>query len=467
MLPEDVQEPKKEEVTNGDEPPPAVEEEKREENEEEKKVEAKDDEIEAKLALMETGDDIKPEENEEKKEENGIETPRNHEGEEEKVQRQSPSVPVVETSTPAQYPTTGTIRVASAASLLAEGSSEASAATLVQYDLDPKMQGNIQVEYISQAAAAGNGAEGLSHSQVATVEYVTSLNAEAVQEGQQVIQTENGERYVIAAKDVGGIYSFPHGHPYVSGEHGETIATIHPPPPNGAHEAARPDALQAAVESAEVDKVDPMAYSGYDEDPRLLNDAYMQNYSRSIAVSSSLESPTYTQLENAAMSNFNKIHSSSTATTPSSSTSPSIHPPPPPLQNNGGASYYTSQGAYAGKADVNSIYVLQGKSGFRGRGYDANFTGAIPAAMHGELKDGGLAWTGTPYSPDLHRDLGHYAHYVPTAATSTYPVSSTASFEAGADYSVSIPSSSSGSGHHHSRFSCIRDTADPLYDLPK
>ena len=258
---------------------------------------------------------------------------------------------------------------------------------------------------------------------------------------------------MIAAKDVGGIYSFPHGHPYVSGEPSETIATIHPPPPNGGHEAARPDALQAAVESAEVDKVDPMAYSGYDEDPRLLNDAYMQNYTRSIAVSSSLESPTYTQLENAAMSNFNKIHSSSTSTTPSSSTSPSIHPPPPPpLQpHNGSAPYYHPQG-YAPKSDVNSIYVqLQGKPGFRSRGYDPNFPNGIPPTMHSELKDGSLAWAAasSPYGSELHRDLGHYAHYVPTAATASYPASS-ASFEAGIDYAVSIPSSSSGSGHHHS-----------------
>lgn len=87
------------------------------------------------------------------------------------------------------------------------------------------------------------------------------------------------------------------------------------------------DALQAAVESAEVDKMetimvpirtdsrgmpvyDAEGSHGHFEDPRLIGDAYMPSggggFPTRTTISGGLESPTYTQLENAAMSTFNK-----------------------------------------------------------------------------------------------------------------------------------------------------------------
>lgn len=143
---------------------------------------------------------------------------------------------------------------------------------------------------------------------------------------------------------------------------------------------SRPDALQAAVESAEVDKMElllpmpvtlaardapldqgaaaaaatgkvPTYEAGYEEqqqDQRLINDAYLQYAplrSSSTSVGAGLDSPTYTQLENAAMSTFNKpIHHPSAA-------------PPPPTSSSAAASPYG--GIYGGGGPVTTFATLK------------------------------------------------------------------------------------------------------------
>ena len=367
---------------------------------------------------MERGGETKNESGVKKEEESIAEDEEDQDNEESKAKRprtQSPGVPVVETSTNEENSAPPTIRVATAAVLGTNVSSNANAeAALVQY------------EYADEAVATAEGA--LQPHQVTTVEYVTALN-----EGQQIIQTETGDRYVIT-KDA---YGFNQGHS-TYGPAVDTIA-IHPPPPASSqsqHEAVRQDAVQAALESAEVDKMDPIMFAaessrdaesaaatGYES--ALLNDAYMQpgyNPRTGITtVSAGLESPTYTQLENAAtMSSFNKGNNGSTSQTATSIVNGSV--------------YYPSQVSYASSksGDINSIYVVRGQSGSRlakGGIYDMNASPNNSLNIHGDVKDQSLAWAQatSPYGTRSELDatspgfLGNYGHYVPTAATANYP----------------------------------------------
>jgi len=172
-----------------------------------------------------------------------------------------------------------------------------------------------------------------------------------------------------------------------------------------------------------------------------------------------MDSPTYTQLENAAMSTFNKpllAHQNTVHTANAQTTSP--------------ASFNASVATVAGKTEMvaaaavadGSLYLTQRSSSSVAQlatsMYDPSGS-LIPSPTNGstpyyDLKgDGGLAWSsvspitysglrpggeapaaaafftpplppsgaGTPTSPaaaSKNPSLGHYAHYVPTAATS-------------------------------------------------
>ena len=242
-------------------------------------------------------------------------------------------------------------------------------ATYVQYSIDPKTNSQIQVEYVGPA-------ENLQD--VATVEYVTQLGSivTAADIGSQIVQTNNGERVIIPVlresdRD-GPLYEYAPGAQYLplAQEQLDQAAVV---------EGHRPDALQAAVESAEVDKMDTLLLSlptrvdsrglqvyGSDspnpgtagtfedqgQDPRLLGDAYMQNsmYStRSSVVGAGLESPTYTQLENAAMSSFNKAPGQPASAAPVSFATSGIY-------NNPNLST-----SYSLKMDQDPIYSIKGQ----------------------------------------------------------------------------------------------------------
>ena len=174
------------------------------------------------------------------------------------------------------------------------------------------------------------------------------------------------------------------------------------------------DALQAALESAEVDKMEllrtsdgTVIYENADshpsqaQDPRLQGDPYLISgqYNANTRVGNGVESPTYIQLENAsAVNSITKGGAGYTA---------GIYSPP------------TSYRQDYGPVSDHQIYSLRGNP----RGQFHNIYDPANAESWREYNSQYVR-TEPGYIPQgaaKNPSLGHYAHYVPTAATANIP----------------------------------------------
>lgn len=358
-------------------------------------------------------------------------------------------------------------------SILPHLDNEGHSTTFVQYAIDPKDQ-PVQVEYIGDNIV-----------QLVGIEPNQSVYVTTTEQGETNDDTKNSREVIQVIRDgqtgeedgTSAIYTSDQLQ-YISIPN-QSIIQVEP---------VRTDALQAAVESAEVDKIEPMIFmpprssssnivtslSSYEQDasngaqddqqqaydqqqdPRLLGDASLYSSSSDYAnqrINSGLESPTYIQLENAAMSAYNK--SSSVAT----SFANGIYSPPVTVatssQGNFRQDYPTDHHIYAVKS--NSISKQSSMGNIQTGIYEPNIINGSIVDMYDNRKadQQNFTWHNTvPYRhvdyasstsnlqnsrnmnsdtflshssavvPGKNPSLGHYAHYVPTAATAnlaTYP----------------------------------------------